>query len=1075
MLAASLALAQTRDTGAIFGTVADAQSAVIPGATVQLTSAGTGQVRSTKTNESGDYLFSLLPVGTYSVTVAQAGFRRYERTGVLLQANENVKVDVALEIGDVQSSVTVDALASQVETRLTAVKETVDTRRVVDLPLNGRNAADLSLLATGVTSGIANNTGDSNFADPYRPRGQKQLTVNGSRNNNLRYTLDGGEHMDDLRNFNLPFPFPDALQEFSVQTSNMGVEHGVSSAGAVNVVTKSGTNQIHGDAFWFLRNTALNASNFFSRQQDNLKRNQAGFTLGGPVLKNRLFVFGGFQDLDIRTAPGNSQSQSLTAAERAGDFSSNPIRIYDPLNGQPFPNNIIPANRLSPSALSILKVLPLPDPDGFTRYSIAFAEKEKQYIVRGDYVISTRQNLTLRYFHVDQSDPFNSPKDNLFALRPSGLQPSTSATLAYTFLVSPSLLTHAQVTGTHLRSRSFTDSTFTYNNFGVNVYAPSNDITVSIANSGGGVTTPRRTFFQRASQEYTDDWTWNKGNHTVTWGVLFSWRQYNNNTIFQTSGAFTFDGHATGSGNQSGYDRADFMLGLFSNFIQNNGEFENRRQPLRSFYAGDTWRIKPRLTLNFGLRYEPYSFFTDVLGRDMTFSFDNYQKGIRSKKFINAPPGMLFPGDADPKGGTVPAAATAPDNNNLGPRLGFAWDPFGNGKTSLRGGYAIYYDVPSMQAFNDATDLTPWSYSVQFNDGLFDDPYRGRQQLNIYPLKGFPPDTPFASPYSTIVQNPKFVSAYTQNWSLTLEREVFSDARLRVGYVGTKATHLKSEYDANAPIYNTNLSLAQNRADIDGRRPLQGYQGISYWFHGLNASYNALQVSLDKRYAHRFTWLTSYTWSKTLDYVSVNGYTGGNRVPNPFNFFFARSVADQNRAHRLVNSFVWDLPAMPHQSKPVRAVLGEWRLSGITTFQSGRPFTIGASNNSVAGAGTARTDLVGAGNPVLDTSRSKGEKIAAYFNTSRFVNPAPNAYGTLGRNALTGPGFVNVDASLAKNFPMRFLGEAGLLEFRFEAFNVMNRTDLSLPVTGLTNSLFGRITGTDGDPRILQFSLKLMF
>src|SRR5215831_1209044 len=365
LLAASLALvAQTRDTGAIFGTVSDVQGAVVPGAAVHLTSASTGQARPAKTNESGDYLFSLLPVGTYSITVEQTGFRRYERKGVLVQANENVRVDVALEVGDVQSSVTVDALASQVETRLTTVKETVDTRRVVDLPLNGRNAADLSLLATGVTSGIANNSGDTNFADPYRPRGQKQLTVNGSRNNNLRYTLDGGEHMDDLRNFNLPFPFPDALQEFSVQTSNMGVEHGVSSAGAVNVVTKSGTNQIHGDAFWFLRNTALNASNFFSRQQDNLKRNQAGFTLGGPVLKNRLFVFGGFQDLDIRTAPGNSQSQSLTAAESSGNFAGDPT-IFDPLNGQPFPNNTIPSSRLSPAALKLLQILPAPGADGF--------------------------------------------------------------------------------------------------------------------------------------------------------------------------------------------------------------------------------------------------------------------------------------------------------------------------------------------------------------------------------------------------------------------------------------------------------------------------------------------------------------------------------------------------------------------------------------------------------------------------------------------------------------------------------------------------------------------------------------
>src|SRR5262249_22568590 len=295
--------------------------------------------------------------------------------------------------------------------------------------------------------------------------------VDGSRNNNLRYTLDGGEHMDSLRNFNLPFPFPDALQEFSVQTSNMSPEHGISSAGAVNVGTKSGTNQIHGDVFWFVRNTALNATNFFSKQQDNLKRNQAGFTLGGPILKNKLFVFGGFQDLDIRTAPGNSQSQSLTAAERGGNFAGDPT-IFDPLNGQPFPNNTIPSSRISPAALKLLQILPAPGADGFAHYTIAFAEKEKQYVVRGDYVLNPKHTILRRSFHVDQSDPCTSPKDNLFALRPSSLQPSTNATLSHTFVISPALLAHTQLTGTHLRSRAFSDSPYTFKDLGVNVYAP---------------------------------------------------------------------------------------------------------------------------------------------------------------------------------------------------------------------------------------------------------------------------------------------------------------------------------------------------------------------------------------------------------------------------------------------------------------------------------------------------------------------------------------------------------------------------------------------------------------------------
>src|SRR2546425_601590 len=366
---------QTRDTAAIFGGISDTQGAAIAGAAVTLTSGGTGQVRKVLANESGQYLFPLLPIGTYALVVEQPAFKRYERTGILLQANENVKVGVALEVGDIKTTVSVDAAASQVEVRSSTIKETVDRARIVELPLNGRNAADLALLATGVTA-FSSNTGD--ISSSWRPRGTKEFSVNGSRNNNVRFTLDGGANMDSLMNTNLPFPFPDAVQEFSVETSNMSLDQGSSSAGAVNVVTKSGTNKIHGDAFWFVRNTQLNASNFFSRQQDQLKRNQAGFTLGGPLRKNKLFAFGGYQQLWIRTASGATRVQTLTAAERRGDFSSNPITIYDPLPGQPFPGNIIPQSRLSPGALKLLSVSPLPDADGYTRFTFATPEQGRQ-------------------------------------------------------------------------------------------------------------------------------------------------------------------------------------------------------------------------------------------------------------------------------------------------------------------------------------------------------------------------------------------------------------------------------------------------------------------------------------------------------------------------------------------------------------------------------------------------------------------------------------------------------------------------------------------------------------------------
>lgn len=1068
ILFAFSALAQTRDTAAIFGTVTDTQGGAVSPATVSLTSLNTGNVRTSATNGSGGYIFESLPVGPYRITAEQAGFKRYERGGILLRANDNVKVDIVLEVGDVKTTIAVNEQASPVDTRSATLKETVDQQRVIELPLNGRNPADLALLAPGVVPS-GNNLGN-NQGGNTRPDGTKSLTVNGSRNNNLRYTLDGGENMDNLYNLNMPFPFPDALQEFSVQTSNMTVEHGKDSGGLVNVVTKSGTNAIHGSAFWFVRNTTLNASNFFSREQDQLKRNQTGFAVGGPILKNKLFFFGGFQKLWIRTASGDSKAYSLTAAERSGDFSSSPITITDPLTGQPFPKNAIPQSRLSPAALNILKVAPLPDADGFARYTFSNPENGEQYIFKSDYVPSARQLVMFRYFQNNQSNPYRSPPDNIFASQWALAINSKNYTLSHNFILNPALQTHTQYTIMHQTSNGTSDFPHSMRDFGINVYAGSNDIAVQLDNSGAGFNAPNPAKFGRATEEFQHDWIWNKGSHVFTWGTELSWKQYNEINAYHLSGAFDFDGHVTG------FDRADFMLGQFSNFNQDNGELENRRQPLRAFYFGDSWRTTRRLTLSFGLRYEPYTFFSDTLDRNQTFDLRNYRSGIKSKIFLNAPPGLLYHGDASPNGGTIGKSVAKPDLNNLAPRFGFAWDPFGNGKTSVRGGYAIFYEVPQLNAQNNANDVSPFSYSVTFTSGLFDDPYREHPDQNVYPLTQFSADSPFPSPLFTQVLDGKWISEYTQNWSLTVEREVLPNTLLRVAYVGTKGTHLTAWYDQNAPIYNSTLTLAQNRATIDERRPIQGYQNIVRLFHGLNSNYNSLQVSVDKRYSHGFTVSAAYTWSKTLDYFSQNNY-GGSTISNPFNFFFNRSVSDQNRPQRFVSSFVWDLPAPAGNGTPavVKALTHDWRMSGILTLQSGRPFSIRASGDPVAGAGRALVDLIGTGNPMLDTSRSKGEKVAEYFDTTRFVNPAPSTYGTLGRNALVGPGYTNMDISLVKGFRIPFFGEAGRGQLRFEVFNVFNRTNFANPVTGITNPAFGQLTATDGDPRILQLALRFEF
>jgi len=571
-----VALSQVRDTASLFGSVTDAQGAVVPDAKVTITNTATGVTRTSTTDASGGYIFSLLPVGTYTVAVAQTGFRRSERQNVLLQANENIRADVTLDVGSVQETVTVQALAAQVDTRSATLNHTVDTKRIVELPLNGRNPADLVLLAPGVTSGAGNNSGDVG-GDKWRPKGQKEVSVNGSRNNNLRYTLDGGTNMDDLVNENLDFPFPDAVQEFSAQTSNMGVEMGGLSGGAVNVVTKSGTNRVHGDAFWFVRNTAMNATNFFSREQDQLKRNQAGFTLGGPFLRNRLFGFVGYQKLTIRQAAGDTRNQTLTAAERRGDFSAFPGILYDPLNpGQRFPNNMIPASRFSPAAVKLLSLSPLPDPDGFVRYTVSQPENGVQGIGRLDYVHSTNHNFVFRAFESDGNQPFHSPPDNIHAARYGGYRDSRSATLGHTYIMSPSTVIHTQFTGAHQIADIRTDFPLTTKDLGVQLTPMGNHIDISMANSGVAFNAPLHAIrFGRASLELQHDWTKLTGNHTLVWGMNIVRKRFNNNTEYHSSGQFQFDGHATGFGNQSGFDRADFLVGHSRSLLRTAGSWSS--------------------------------------------------------------------------------------------------------------------------------------------------------------------------------------------------------------------------------------------------------------------------------------------------------------------------------------------------------------------------------------------------------------------------------------------------------------------------------------------------------------------
>jgi hypothetical protein len=1054
--------AQQAGTAGIYGAVQDAQGAVVPGAHVTLVDVARNQDRTASSNAEGLYSFPALPVGDYRVRVSHPGFHTFDQAGIHLEVNDNRKVDVKLEIGEVSTKVQVEAAAVAVVTSSATLKSVVDSKQIVELPLNGRNVAILAALTPGVVS-----TGVSGGSSKDSA-GSVGLAVNGGRPNTVRFTLDGGDNEDNLQNENMPFPFPDAVEEFSVQTSNAAADTGKSSGGSVNVVTRSGTNTLHANAFWFIRNTNLNAQNFFSHQSDNLKRNQAGGTVGGPVVKNRLFFFGGFQETWLRTSPTDSKTLTMPASYRSGDFSSllkqsKPVIINDPSTNQPFPGNIIPQTRLSPAAQALLKYSPPPAADGFDHWRVATPSDYREYIGRMDYRLSERHTFSGRYYQNDtENDRAINPSD-INTVANSESTYAKNATVGYTFLATPTLLSDTQLTVARtvgLRSNTF-DKTIA--DFGVDVHPTSNQISVSInGTSGLSLSTsnpPAR--FARTNLELQHNWHWISGRHSFSWGADILLSRYNEYNAFQGSGAYSFNGRF------SGFDQADFVLGLMSSFSQSNGELEFRRYHYLGFYAADTYRLTKRITLNYGLRWEPYFPITDVNDREVQFSQPDYLRGTVSTRYVNAPPGLYYPGDS-PNGRGISKGGTDASKKQFGPRLGIAWDVTGDQKTSFRAGYGVFYDTAELYLYNNMNLQAPFSFSVAFQNGTFDKPYLGRENLNVFPYSGdFSRTSPFQTPFAAVVLQPAWQQPYTQNWNTTLEHS-FGPWLASISYVGTKSTHLVGNADINAPIYNYSLPLKTNQGTINARRPRQEFQGITTIFTGLNSIYNGLQLSARKRFSRGFTVQANYTWSHALDELSKNAQVTSDNVQNPFNWRMARGSSDFDRTHLFTASYVWNLPG---PKSPLGLFIANWQWSGILSAATGTPFGVNSTNDSMAGAGTAFA--VATGDINLPDGRSRGQQIAQWFNTAAITQAADGTFGSLGRNVLRNPGTSNFDTRLSRLFPLK-TKESANLQFLFEAFSVLNHPQLGAPDNRLGRSTFGMITSASGN-RVLQFGLKLGF
>jgi hypothetical protein len=1065
MLGAPFAFSQNI-FGSFTGVVTDPSGGVAPNATVTARNTGTAAVFTSRSDGEGAFWIRNLPVGVYDITGELSGFQKFEARGVRVQVDEVVRFDIKLSVGSNVETVSVSAVPSTVDTTTATLKAVVDQKRIEELPLNGRNATQLMRMIVGVTNDpTAGVTSGTTYP------GTNPVSVNGNRSNNTNYILDGAQNNDLYSNAPNPLPNPDALQEFSVQTNNFSAEFGRQSGGIVNAVTKSGSNEYHGTLFEYVRNNALNAANFFApivngaKLTDGLKRNQFGGTWGGPATipklygaKDRTFFFFAYQGTLTRRTPVATSVIVPTPAQRTGDFSAllpgKPIR--DPLANAPYPNNIIPASQFNQISRYIIdNTIPLPTSGGNrVFYAIPNPVDDHQVTVRGDHLFSDKNRISGRYYKSWASSPPFLDQKNVLAQTSGGnwYNESVSVTDTHTFtanLVNQALFSFNHTDGAFVPiqpTKSLPDLGARYANASIYKW--------QIAVSGYfSIDTADTNNFPRRERQFVDTVRWTHGKNQITFGGDFS-RGYNdaiNN--FRANGQWAFGGTSlfTNDG------LADFIIGRFNTLTQGVGEYKNTRETHLGMFFQDSIKLTRRLTFDAGVRWEPFFPFTDDNNKLAVWS-----PGARSKRYLNAPVGVLYVGDPGVADSGVP-----PTYHNFAPRLGFAWDVMGDGKTSVRGGYGIFYDYPNGLSTNSQADQAPFGTVLTTNGTLtnsFLDPYAGT--INPFPGSLNPPSNAIFPQYSTqFVYAGDFRNPYVQSWNLTVERQLMAGFVLRTSYAGSKATRLASPRELNPAVF----AVGATTGTTNPRRIYAPAMGSTPILESVgNSTYHALQTTIERRYQKGLTVLANFQFSKSIDDSSANKQNGNVRT-NPANQRFDKGPADFYRKYIFNLSGLYELPI--HPAKPLtRALIGGWNLNVITSVNTGQPFTVTSGvDNALTGAGGQRADLVG--DPHFPGDRNHQSIISQYLNTASFAANAIGTYGVLGRNTFIGPGFANLDLGIVKDFAPQ---ERYKAQLRFEMFNSLNHANFNLPAASRTSGTFMQIT-TAGDPRILQLALRFGF
>ncbi|MBL8210438.1 MAG: TonB-dependent receptor [Bryobacterales bacterium] len=1047
-------------TGSISGIVTDSSGGVVPNAAVTALNTGTNATFQATSGPDGSYNIRAIPIGFYNLSAEASGFRKFEARGIQLQVNEVARLDVTLAVGATAEAITVSAETVSVDTTSSTLKNVVDQKRIAELPLNGRNPTQLMRLVAGV---VIDTRADVTSGTTYP--GTTPVSVNGGRGNTTNYILDGAQNNDHYSNAPNPMPNPDALQEFSVQTNNFSAEFGRNSGGIVNAVTKSGTNTFHGSAFEYVRNKALNARNFFLPTDDGLKRNQFGGVLGGPVVlprvyngKDKTFFFASFQRTTLKQNPAEARRVVPTAAQRNGDFSALTRALRDPLGaaGATYPANRIPASQISPISRALLEFIPQPT-SGTEVLAIAPANyDDNQLLLRGDQQFGSRNRLSGRYWRSWAETPaFLNPTNYLaVTVGRTWLNNSISLTDTHAFgatLTNQFLFAFNRTDGrnvpnypaksiTQLGSKYFNDDKPQYH--------------VTVAGYFGTLNTGDTNQFLRDEYQVGNTMRWSRGKHNLTFGGEYGYGIGDVVNNFRANGQWQFNGTAPFTTDSL----ADFMIGRFFTLSQGIGEYKKTRFTILNFFFNDSMKLRRNFTLDLGVRWEPFLPFTDVDGK-----LAAWFPGVRSTRYANAPAGVVYPGDAG-----VPEGGYPTSWKNFGPRLGFAWDVFGDGKTAVRGGYGIFFDRSNTISTNSQANQAPFGTVVTVNGNLnnsFADPWAGT--TNPFPASTTPPSTVAFPQFSTqFLYAPDMRNAYLQSWNLTVERQLPGSFVLRTSYAGSKGTRMVALRELNAAIYAPGATTATTNA----RRPYAPALGASTIVEPVsNSTYHAFQATAERRFAQGFTLLANYQLAKSIDDSSANKATGQSRT-NPFNQAFDKGPSDFDRRHVMNLSSVYELPFRSTQ-RAANLLLGGWSVNGIFTYNSGFPFTVGSGvDNARTGTGGQRADLVG--DPYLPGGRSRGDLINEWLRRTAFAPNAVGTFGNLGRNVFRGPSLTSVDLGVVKNIPIR---ESLSAQFRFEMFNAFNHVNLTGPNTAQNNTAQFLRTLSAFDPRILQLALRVQF